>query len=204
MHSTGALFDTLSLMRLFVGIALPPAVSDALENIRQQLAPRSVPESDSALRWSAPDGWHVTLQFLGSVSEDRASSVLDHLSTVRATPVPIRIEGLGFFDRAGVFWAGVALTPELLALQQLITAAMRSCGFIPEDRPYSPHITLARAKGRGGSKALAPLKKALEKSALNDKTVSASFTAHEFLLYESFPGLEGSRYEIRSHFPLST
>ena len=127
--------------------------------------------------------------------------MLDHLSTVRATPVPIRIEGLGFFDRAGVFWAGVALTPELLALQQLITAAMRSCGFIPEDRPYSPHITLARAKGRGGSKALAPLKKALEKPpALNDKTVSASFTAHEFLLYLILP--RTGRLALRNPLPL--
>ncbi|HVT97244.1 MAG TPA: RNA 2',3'-cyclic phosphodiesterase [Acidobacteriaceae bacterium] len=181
-------------MRLFVGIALPPDVSDALEGIRQQFEPRS----GTDLRWSAPEGWHVTLQFLGQVSDERATCVYEQLKTIRASQVPICIDGLGFFDRAGVFWAGVTLTPELLALQQFVTAAMRHCEFTPEDRPYSPHITLARAKGRG-SKALQPLQKALEK---NKTPLHAEFTAEEFLLYESFPGPKGSRYEIRARFPL--
>lgn len=189
-------------MRLFVGIALPPAVSDALERIRQQFEPRSGPPgSDPALRWSAPESWHVTLQFLGAVADDRAACVCEQLKTVRAAPASVRIEGLGFFERAGVFWAGIVLTPELLALQQLVTAAMRHCGFIPEDRPYSPHITLARAKGRSGARALSPLKKAVENAAPD---LDAEFIAQEFLLYESFPGPEGSRYVIRSRFPLNT
>jgi 2'-5' RNA ligase len=189
-------------MRLFVGIALPPVVSDALERIRQQFEPRSGPSgSDPALRWSAPESWHVTLQFLGAVADDRAACVCEQLKTVRAAPASVRIEGLGFFERAGVFWPGVVLTPELLALQQLVTAAMRHCGFIPEDRAYSPHITLARAKGRGGAKALQPLQKSLEK---NKPQLRAEFTAEECLLYESFPGPEGSKYEIRARFPLTT
>jgi 2'-5' RNA ligase len=182
-------------MRLFVGIALPPQVSHALERIRQQFEPRSGPD----LRWSEPAAWHVTLQFLGQVSEERATCVHEQLKTIRAAHVPIRIEDLGFFDRAGVFWAGVTLTPELLALQQFVTAAMRHCEFTPEDRPYSPHITLARAKGRGSSRALQPLQKALEK---NKPPLHAEFIAEEFLLYESIPGREGSRYEVRAHFPL--
>jgi 2'-5' RNA ligase len=189
-------------MRLFVGIALPPAVSDALERIRQQFEPRSGPPgSDPALRWSAPESWHVTLQFLGAVADDRAACVCEQLKTVRAAPASVRIEGLGFFERAGVFWAGVVLTPQLLTLQQLVTTAMRHCGFIPEDRPYSPHITLARAKGRSGARALSPLRKALEQ---HKTQLRAEFAAPEFLLYESLPGPEGSRYEVRARFPLTT
>jgi 2'-5' RNA ligase len=147
-----------------------------------------------------PEGWHVTLQFLGAVADDRAACVYEQLRTVRAAPLPIRIEGVGFFERAGVFWAGVTLTPQLLALQQRVTAAMRNCGFIPEDRPYSPHITLARAKGRGGARALRSLKTAVENHAPD---LASEFIAEEFLLYESFPVPEGSRYEIRAHFPLN-
>jgi 2'-5' RNA ligase len=186
-------------MRLFVAIDFPRDVSESVACVRARFEPASGPD----LRWSAPEGWHVTLQFLGSVSDERCACVLQHLKTIQAAPVPIPIDGLGFFERAGVFWAGIGLTPELLALQQFITAATRHCGFVPEDRPYSPHITLARAKGHSGARALTPVKKALEKSSQKEKTVSADFTAQEFLLYESMPGPEGSRYEIRARFPLT-
>jgi 2'-5' RNA ligase len=78
---------------------------------------------------------------------------------------------------------------------------MRNCGFIPEVRAWNPHITLARVKGRSGTKALAPLKKAVERTKID---LDAEFAAEEFLLYESIPGPEGSRYEVRERFPLIT
>jgi 2'-5' RNA ligase len=181
-------------MRLFIGIALAPGAADTLKALRERLAPSAV-----ELRWPEPPSWHVTLQFLGATTEVQAQCLLESLAHVRAPRVPIRIAGLGFFERAGVFWAGVALTPELLALQQSVLAATRACGFLPEPRPYSPHITLARVKGRGGPTALAPLKNAVERSRID---LNAAFTAEEFLLYESFPRPEGSRYEVRGAYPL--
>ncbi len=105
-------------MRLFIGFSLPSRAVEALLRVQQQFAP-----SASELRWSEPEGWHVTLQFLGQVNEERVTCILEKLKTVRAAAVPIRMEGLGFFERAGVFWAGIGLTPELLALQQFVTAA---------------------------------------------------------------------------------
>lgn len=181
-------------MRLFIGIALSSAATAVLTEMRERFA-----ASGPDLRWSAPEGWHVTLQFLGSADEQQAECVKRRLREIRAQRVPVKIAGLDFFERAGVFFAGITLTPELLALQQEIAAAMRSCGFAPESRPYHPHITLARSKGRGGSRALLPLKKAVEKSRA---TLDAAYTADEFLLYESLPRPEGSRYEVRARFPL--
>ncbi len=99
------------------------------------------------LRWSAPESWHITLQFLGNTPQYEC--IVARLRELRSPPVPIQLEGLGFFERAGVFFAGVGLTPELQALQQRVTAATGLCGFIPETRPYHPHITLARSKGKG-------------------------------------------------------
>lgn len=183
-------------MRLFIAIALPEEATAVLRLLRDRLAPRS----GSDLRWSGEEGWHVTLQFLGQAFDQQAACVRTRLSEIHAAPVPIRIEGLGFFDRAGVFYAGMLLSPELLALQQKVVAATRPCGFLPEDRAYHPHITLARAKGRAGSRALAPLQQALR---AHKENPVAAFTADEFLLYESFPGPEGSRYEIRARFPLT-
>ncbi len=185
---------TLSGMRLFIGIALAAEASDALNSVRERFEPGS-----ADLRWSQPESWHVTLQFLGASSEEQAACVAEKLAALRAARVPVRMAGLGFFERAGVFWAGVELSRELLALQQFVTAATRLCGFEPEERAYNPHITLARSKGRTGGRALDPLKKAVERSKVG---LEAQFIANEFLLYESFPGPEGSRYEVKARFGL--
>ncbi|MGA8528172.1 MAG: RNA 2',3'-cyclic phosphodiesterase [Acidobacteriaceae bacterium] len=198
-------------MRLFIGIALAEEAKNALLGVRERLGPCSSGESE--LRWPSPESWHVTLQFLGSASDEQAACVMEKLGTVRAARVPLRLEDLGFFERAGVFWAGVALTPELLVLQQKVVAATRRCGFVPEERAYRPHITLARAKGRAGGRALAPLHKAVERAypvrkVRADKDgapggwVGPEFEAGEFVLYESFPGPEGSRYEVRGRWGL--
>jgi 2'-5' RNA ligase len=91
----------------------------------------------------------------------------------------------------------VHVTPQLLAVQQAVTTATQPCGFSPEDRPYHPHITLARRKGRGGDRDFRNLKLQINPPKLS------SFTAESFVLYESVPTPEGSRYEIREHFPLN-
>lgn len=181
-------------MRLFVAIALDGEAAAEIEKVRQGLAPGS-----GDLRWSRPADWHVTLQFLGSASGEQAACLMERLGAVRSETVPVRIDGLGFFQRAGVFWAGVERTRELLALEQRVRAAARGCGFIPKGREYRPHITLARSRGRSGAKALAALRDRVERERTG---LRAEFTAREFLLYESWPGPEGSRYEVRGRFGL--
>lgn len=182
-------------MRLFVGIGLSPEATAAFGGIRHRLAP-----SANDLRWSAAEGWHITLQFLGNAEETRFSCLREEFGRIRAAPVPVRIAGLDFFERAGIFFAGVSLTPELLALQQKVVTATGGCGFVPESRPYHPHITLARVKGRSSPRALQPLKKALAQSPVS---LEESFLATEFLLYESVPGPAGSTYQPRATFPLA-
>jgi 2'-5' RNA ligase len=111
-------------------------------------------------------------------------------------PLPVRLDGLGFFDRAGVFLATIRVSPALLLLQQRVTAATEPCGFIPEARPYQPHITLARSS-RGQREGILALKDKMRR-----QPEFTGFVADEFLLYESFLGPGGSRYEVRARFPL--
>lgn len=180
-------------MRLFLGIAMSPEAATALAEVRERFAA----SAGSDVRWSRPEGWHVTLQFLGQVTEQQAGCVIRKMAELSASRVPVRIEGLGFFERAGIFYAGVQRTPELLELQQEVTAANCGCGFEPEAREYRPHITLARA--RSGTKAISGLKKSVQKAAV---TLAAQFVATDFVLYESFPGPGGSRYEAKARFGL--
>jgi RNA 2',3'-cyclic 3'-phosphodiesterase len=177
-------------MRLFIGIPLSPTVAAELAALRRRLE-----RPGENLRWSAPESWHITLQFLGASSEPQYDCVLAGLGAIHATPVPVHLEAPGFFQRAGVFHVGVRTTPELLALQRAVLAATAGCGFEPEDRPYSPHITLARNRGReDGIRGLKPR--------LGPAPELPGFTATELLLYESHLGPQGSRYEVRAHFPL--
>lgn len=179
-------------MRLFIAIPLASEVIDALQKL--SLGLRS--EGDG-MRWSSPDTWHITLQFLGKTSDEQYGCVVRRLTDVKAPPFAIRVAGTGFFERAGVFFAGVNVSSEMLEVERRVAAATSQCGFVSEDRPYHPHVTLARAKGNSGRHALRRLK-----GLVKTEADFPSFIATEFLLFEAFPGPGGSRYEVRERFRL--
>jgi 2'-5' RNA ligase len=182
------------VLRLFIGIPLAAATTSDLAAAVNRLRSKAAPE---ALRWSAPESWHITLQFLGSTTREQYECVTAHLRELRHPSIQIRLGALDIFDRAGVLFADIPVTPQLGVLQQAVAAATAPCGFTREMRPYHPHITLARRKGKGGGRELLNLKLQID-----PPPRSSSFTAESFVLYESIPRPEGSRYEIRESFPL--
>ena len=175
-------------MRLFIGIPLAAAVIEELRAASARLR-----SSADGLRWTTPESWHVTLQFLGNTSPEQLACVVARLRALHAPSVPVCLEALDCFERAGVLIARVRLTPELLLLQQRVTAATQPCGFLPETRSFQPHITLARSKGRQHQLDALQTK-------LRRPSNFTRFQAREFLLYESFLSPAGSRYEIRERF----
>jgi 2'-5' RNA ligase len=182
-------------MRLFIGIPLEATTTHDLVAIADRL--RSKTASDGLLRWSAAESWHITLQFLGSTTPQQYECVTARLRELHQPPVVVELGAVDTFDRAGVLFVDVRVTPQVLALQQAVTAATMPCGFAPENRPYHPHITLARRKGKSGGTELRHLKLQIDQ-----QSNIPSFTAGSFLLYESTPAPEGSRYERRECFPL--
>jgi RNA 2',3'-cyclic 3'-phosphodiesterase len=181
-------------MRFFIGIPLANATAHDLGGVVKQLRFQA-PEYADDLRWSAPESWHITLQFLGSTAPQQYECIRNQLRERRHPAFEIQLGALDTFDRAGVLFVDVRVTPQLLALQQSVTAGTAPCGFKPEDRPYRPHITLARRKGRTGGRELRNLKLQTQSPKL------PSFTAETLILYESIPTPGGSRYEIREQFP---
>jgi len=179
-------------MRLFIAIPLPAGVVRELSEVSKRLR-----SDQDGLRWASPESWHITLQFLGNTSPEQYACLVAGLREVRFSPVPISLNDLGIFDRAGVFFADVAVSEELLRLQQSVTAATSHCGFTAEDRPFHPHVTLARAKGDRRSSSIRALK-----SKISLQPHFGSFAAQTFQLYEAFLGPSGSRYEVREQFTL--
>lgn len=178
-------------MRLFVAIPIAETASEELARLVLRLR-----RSDDELRWSAPESWHITLQFLGAASAAQYDCLRDSLGEISAEPFEVRLGELGFFERAGIYHVAVQGSAELAALQQKVVAATARCEFIAEQRVYRPHITLARNRGRGTG--IRDLKARVSSAAQQ----FPAFTAREFLLYESHLGAGGSRYEVRERIGL--
>ena len=198
-------------MRLFVGIALAGSVARELGSLVARLR-----SSDSGMRWTEPDAWHITLQFPGNTTPEQYACLMEQLGKVRSAPVPAQLGSLGCFERVGVLFTDVAATPGLTALGRGVVAATSRCGFAAETRPFHPHITLARKTGNEGTREQGN-KGARENGSKNPRSEShnlrdlaakagacrfSRFTAQEFLLYESHLGSGRARYEVRGRFPL--
>jgi RNA 2',3'-cyclic 3'-phosphodiesterase len=133
--------------RCFVAVPLDDGLRTALATAVE--AWRREPPAD-ALRWTDPDGWHLTLAFLGSTTPAEVEAASRTLGEVAVTHVSTRVETgrLGAFHRAGsarTLWYGVVDADGALAA--LAGDLARAIGLAVEE-PYRPHITLARARQR--------------------------------------------------------
>jgi 2'-5' RNA ligase len=130
-------------MRVFIGIELPENVREGLAEVQHELRPVT-----NSARWVATESAHLTLKFLGEITEQRAEEVHQAMTGLTWKPFQINVKGVGFFPGARsprVFWAGLH-APTLEALAARIDSKMETFGFEKERRSYRAHITLARAK----------------------------------------------------------
>ena len=156
-------------MRLFVAITPPRAVLlEVRSAVDAVIRTGNGVGSNAKLRWTRPDTWHITLAFYGEVEEDKLDDLSERLGRVaaRATPMELSLAGAGRFGPR-VVWFGVQGQCDRLGrLAEAAGSAARRCHIRVEDRPYRPHLTLARVAGvprgaggddQGGPVDLAPL-----------------------------------------------
>jgi 2'-5' RNA ligase len=126
-------------MRLFFAVWPDEAAARSLETLALALA-------DVAGGKPVPrEKVHLTLAFLGEVAADRVESAVAAGARARGAPFPLRLDEVGSFRRAAVAWAGCKRSPAgLVSLQSDLTRSLAERGFTLEDRPYAPHVTLAR------------------------------------------------------------
>ena len=100
---------------------------------------------ESGGRPTPPDRIHLTLAFIGEQPTIRVDSLCRLGGLIRARDFVLGLNRVGGFSRTGIAWLGAsAAQAELSALHEEITGALRSRGFPIEERPYVPHLTLAR------------------------------------------------------------
>jgi 2'-5' RNA ligase len=184
-------------LRLFVGIALPPQARAALASCLS--APRVRALAPARLRWLPPENWHLTLQFLGAVQEDRVAALQTACQRAAqgCAPFEIELSGMGAFGsprRARIVWVGVTRGhAEVAALAEALCAQTEPLGFAREQRAFRAHATLARLKTPARVESLLA---AIE-------LPKVAMPVSELTLFRSHTSSEGARYEPLASWPLA-
>lgn len=133
-------------IRCFLGIALPQAYQENLEAIstlwRERLRSR--------MSWTRKGNWHITLSFLGEISDEVLDEVQGRLDRLSSPCFDLQAGGAGFFPPnkpPRVAWVGVKTGAKALqSLARDIEQILLPLGFAPSKRPFQAHLTLARIK----------------------------------------------------------
>jgi 2'-5' RNA ligase len=194
-------------MRLFLALDIDDTIRQRIARFMEAVSPYA-PDA----RWAKPESLHVTLKFIGEQPESAIEHIKQAMNSISPPAPQIHFRGYGFFPTAKsarVFWVGLETGPELASLAQAIDETMPSLGIPREDRPFSPHLTLARGAGRSGS----PRRNKADASnrvfaALQIKLAAltspefGTMTPREFFLYQSQLSPKGSKYTKLAKFNL--
>lgn len=158
--------------RLFVAIDLPEQAKNALSQIRSDLP---------GARWVPVEQLHLTLRFIGDADDLTLQAIKAALQKVTTTTFDLRLSGIGHFPpgkHPHVLWTGMTVSQTLLSLQQQVEQAVTAAAMPPEERRFSPHITIARLKD-------APARLVLDLEKKEGAFASPPFTVTDFHLYAS-------------------
>lgn len=192
-------------MRLFVA-AEPSAdvrrsAVSAVERLRERL---DASAASRGLRWVPAENLHLTVWFLGEVSDARAAAVLDAMRPTLSTPAfDLHLAGFGAFPPSGpprVLWMGVTRGLDALAdAHHEIGERLQPWGFPPEGRAYSAHLTIARVKEPPHGAARTALRQALAHVPAD----AGSCRIEALSVFRSRTAATGAVYERLLRVPLS-
>ncbi len=196
-------FAPRDVPRLFVAIPVPSEItariSDLVDEVKASLGP-----DGTKVRWVQMEGLHVTLRFLGPTPKgqiDAVAAAVDRLGGVVKAPFELRVGGAGAFPdptRPRALWLGIRSGAEALGeLSSVLTGALVEAGWAIEDRPFRPHLTIARTDGVHAGAAAGSLLVA------NCAELDLGFTVDEVVLYRSHLGHGSARYERLHSVPLA-
>lgn len=163
-------------MRLFIGLALPPAV-------KRQI--RATQHGIRDARWQNSNQLHLTLNFIGHVPEDQADALIELVSTFQFTPFELQLTGAGRFGSRSV-WLGAEPEAPVAELHHRFREQLAAQGWPTESRRFRPHVTVARLGRSSDCDSYLETQRDFR---------SLTFTVSEAVLFSSTQGAQGSHYE---------
>jgi 2'-5' RNA ligase len=181
--------------RLFVAIDLPAPLKEQLAALTTRI---------DGVRWTEPENLHLTLRFIGDVSHETADAIQAALTDVQSPPFSLQLSGVGTFPAnprkpPRIIWAGLSNPPAIQSLHEVIEKMVSDLGPTPDNRPFTPHITLGRVKS-ADDHTVSTLRQFLERNAAFH---TEAFIPAEFLLMESQLSASGSKYTSLARYPIS-
>jgi len=136
----------IHMRRTFIAIDIPVAVK--LKGLLELLRVDMIEEK---IRWVNPEILHITLSFLGDTSEEQVNYISEQLEKIGSgySSMDLHFKELGVFPnlrKPRVFWVGMERNELLENLQGEIEVKLRDYGINRENRPFKPHLTIARIK----------------------------------------------------------
>ena len=136
----------MNVLRAFLAIDISPRIRGQLETVCQHL---EIVLSGLPVRWVPVDNVHLTLKFLGDVSQTNLAHIHEAVSMAAALqkPFEMSVGGVGAFPsihRPRVLWVGVETNDDCRALQRRIETDTARLGYAAEKHTFFPHLTLGR------------------------------------------------------------
>ena len=193
-------------MRLFAALDIDATIRERIARFLD-----GVREFAPEARWARAESLHLTLKFIGEEPDRKLETIQQALATIRSPAPGLNFHGYGFFPSARsarVFWIGVDADQHLARLAALVEQALQPLGIKPEERAFSPHLTLARGKSgvpqpRSGDRPHRVFQRLQEKLGALPPPEFGTMTAREFFLYQSKLSPAGSQYTQLRGFPLT-
>ena len=142
-------------MRTFIAIELSKDIKEALARVESHLK-----YSGADVKWVASENIHLTLKFLGEISEEKCEEVKTALDEVAKSTIPfeVSLKDIGAFPKIEfprVIWIGLDKgTKESIELAAKIDEALSKIGFNKEARPFAAHLTIGRVRSAKNKDAL--------------------------------------------------
>lgn len=174
--------------RIFTGVEIPVEVAQSLSLLRGGIP---------GARWIDSENYHLTLRFIGDVDHAVARDVMQILGGVERRPFEIAFNGLKHFGgkkpRAVV--AVAAANGRLAELQAEHERILQRIGLPPEQRKFTPHVTLARLRDSSSREVADYL-------AIRGAFKTSPFPVMRFVLFSSRASIGGGPYVIEAAYPL--
>lgn len=176
--------------RLFLALEIPKNIAMSLSLLRG-----GVPGA----RWIDVDNYHITMRFIGDVPGRTADELVNHLDRIERPAFDLSLNSVGLFGskKPHSVWAGVAPSPDLMALQGEMERLCQRMGLPPDPRKFSPHVTLARLRH-------AKLSDVVRYMEGRGDFRSQPFEVPRFVLMSSRDSIGGGPYLTEEIFPLQT
>jgi 2'-5' RNA ligase len=181
--------------RLFIAVPLPDDAVAAVAAIVDEVRGQGLPAGARDVRWVRLDGLHLTLRFLGPTPDERIDPTAHAVERVAADaggPIDAVLSGAGAFPAHGrprAIWMGLTEGADTLsALAGELDLGLVEAGWTPADRPFRPHLTLARSDGL----SVGPLVAGRLAAAVAERRIRCRL--ERLGLYESVTGGGPARY----------